>query len=123
MGGAWAQRDAWYESRIHPYYSYSWPVNFGYRSRPRSYSSKRFTEDWKDRDPEICDPDDGLGSCAEAETDALSDSVLLSEGMDQEEVMLLLGSPLQSVKMGEREVWKYSAFSLLFEFGTLKEIR
>ncbi len=73
-----------------------------------------FVEEWKDQDPrqEQQDP-----------SDPLSESLLLQEGMSQDEVIRILGSPLQRVQLANREIWKYSGYSLLFEGGALKEMR
>lgn len=75
------------------------------------YSSQKFVDEWRHQD------------VASGNTVSLEDSILLDEGMTQEEVMGVLGSPLQRIRMGGREVWKYSAYSLFFEEGLLREIR
>lgn len=77
-----------------------------------NYSSRNFVEQWK-----------GRNTLAEGVPSSFAQSVLLSEGMAQEQVVRRLGSPVQRIRLGEREVWKYSAYSLLFEAGLLKEIR
>lgn len=73
-----------------------------------------FVEEWGDQDPQQLEADPA-GS--------LSESLLLQEGMSPEEVMRVLGSPLQRIEMADRQVWKYSGYSLLFEGGALKEMR
>ncbi|HEY2931503.1 MAG TPA: hypothetical protein VGK99_07130 [Acidobacteriota bacterium] len=77
-----------------------------------SYASQPFVEEWKGREPIMKGP-----------APDLTQSTLLAEGMQEEEVVKRLGSPLQRIQLGERQVWKYSGFSLLFESGLLKEIR
>lgn len=44
----------------------------------------------------------------------------LKEGMKEDEVAEVVGVPLQRWHEGEREIWKYSAFRLVFEGGRLK---
>ena len=70
-----------------------------------------YVERWKDQQPQP------------ASGGSLADSLLLREGMDPEDVMKALGSPLKKIELGRREVWQYSGYSLLFEGGGLKEIR
>ena len=82
-----------------------------FRSEP-NYTSRSFVQEWKDRPP-----------VPKARSAGLTESILLSEEMSQEGVMELLGSPVQRVRLGERELWKYSGYSLLFETGRLQEIR
>lgn len=77
-----------------------------------SYDSQHFVEEWKNRDPIM-----------KGQAPDLTQSTLLAEGMREEEVVKRLGSPLHRIQLGERQVWKYSGFSLLFESGMLKEIR
>lgn len=85
----------------------------GYWGRaPRHYSGAYFVSEWIDRDP--------VGA---SQGTGLEESILLREGMSQEDVMGILGSPNQRVRLKQREVWKYSAFSLLFEAGVLVELR
>jgi len=110
-----------------PFYSYS-PFGayglyghdfFGYQTfgpMPAMYNSALFIEEWKDRDPIA-----GRGS--ESQVSTVQQSILLADGMDEEQVMRAVGSPVQRVQLGERTVWKYSGYSLLFEGGKLKEIR
>lgn len=75
------------------------------------YSSRSFVEAWKD----LPVPDEGESR--------ISRSLVLSEGMEEEKVVQVLGSPLSRIRMGERQVWKYSGYSLLFVDGKLREIR
>lgn len=79
---------------------------------PTLYTSRTFVEQWRDRDPVGPSPGEGA-----------TRSTLLSQGMDEAEVMGKLGSPVERVVLRDREVWKYSGYSLLFEGGRLKEIR
>ena len=67
-----------------------------FRSEP-SYTSRSFVQEWKDR-----------GLVSQAQSTTLTESILLSEGMSQEGTMELLSSPVQRVRLGEREFWKYS---------------
>lgn len=85
-----------------------------YGAKPALYDSQRFVDEWKDRDP---------AQLSESRKPSLSESILLKEGMSEEQVIQAVGAPLQKVQMGDRTVWKYSGYSLLFEGGTLKDIR
>ncbi|MBI4457133.1 MAG: hypothetical protein HY644_14720 [Acidobacteria bacterium] len=85
---------------------------YGMAPDPRIYEDRGFVEEWKNRDPFVT----GRGP-------DFRQSMLLSEGMEEEEVMKRLGSPSERIQLGEREVWKYSGYSLFFEGGKLKEIR
>jgi len=106
----------------YPYGGYGSPRGmqfFGYQGfepLPTLYNSARFVEEWKDRDPTA-----ERGS--ESQDSALQQSILLKEGMDEDQVVQAIGSPVQRVQLGERTVWKYSGYALLFEGGKLKEIR
>ena len=111
------------------------PDGFRYHAGPRIYSPFAFgpagsynsfsvgpyqsgwdwlVQEWADQDPRK--PPDASRS-------TLSESLLLKEGMDEEAVMSVLGSPVQRVTLGSKEVWKYSGYSLLFEKGRLTEMR
>ena len=98
-----------------PLYFQMWNTGWGYGRYPREslYSSKNFVEQWKDRPPEK----------AAGEAMDLDDSPILSPGMAEEEVVMLLGTPLKRVTFEAREVWEYSSFSLVFENGILIEMR
>jgi hypothetical protein len=50
-------------------------------------------------------------------------SVRLEEGMSQNRVLDAVGPPSRKVLLGLKEIWEYKGYSLLFESGTLKEIR
>ena len=52
-----------------------------------------------------------------------AETVRLTEGMGQQEVLESVGSPKRKILLGLREVWEYAGFSLLFESAVLKEIR
>ncbi|HXK60524.1 MAG TPA: hypothetical protein PLP42_11590 [Acidobacteriota bacterium] len=97
-----------------PYY-YGFSGYYGMGPQPALYNSARFVEEWKDRDP--------VTAKGESQGSSLQESILLSEGMDEDQVVQAIGSPLQRVQLGERSVWKYSGYSLLFQNGKLKEIR
>jgi len=90
------------------------PVYYGWsnRARPKNYSSAYFVQQWKDRDP--------LAGSGDRVMDR---SLLLSRGMSDAAVMGQLGSPIQRSRLGNRELWRYSPYSLLFESGVLTEIR
>lgn len=90
------------------------PIYHGltYRIRPKNYSSTYFVQRWKDRDP-----------LAGSGDQVMDRSLLLSRGMTDAAVVGRLGSPIQRSRIGNRELWRYSAYSLLFEAGVLTEIR
>jgi hypothetical protein len=71
-----------------------------------------FIEQWADRNP-----------FAPTTSSNLSGSQLLVEGMNEEEVMKALGTPVERISLGETQVWKYSGFSVRFQAGKLKELR
>jgi len=50
-------------------------------------------------------------------------SVRLEKGMSREEVLDFTGQPSRKILMARKEIWEYKHFSLLFEAGTLIEIR
>lgn len=79
----------------------------GYADEDSDWS---FVEEWKDRDPIPA-------------ANSLGDSILLEADMGEDEVMARLGSPTDRIRLADREIWKYSGYSLLFESGKLKEIR
>lgn len=79
---------------------------------PKQYSSEYFVKQWLNKDPF----DLNVGS-------GFSTSGLLSAGMSEEEVVKVLGVPLQRYRVGARDVWKYSAYTLYFQSGVLSEIR
>jgi hypothetical protein len=99
----------------YPYWSsYHQFPQFGYSAD--LYNSQRFVDEWKNRDPQL----DAEYSSGDG---GLARSTVLAEGMTEEQVLGAVGSPLETVSMGTRSVWKYSGYSLLFEGGSLKEIR
>jgi hypothetical protein len=51
---------------------------------------------------------------------SFSGSSKLKAGMSEEDVTAIVGVPLQRFASGEGEIWKYSAFRLVFEGGQLK---
>jgi len=53
----------------------------------------------------------------------LAESLVLREGMSQDEVMNQIGSPSSRLVRGSQEVWRYSGYSLAFEQARLKELR
>jgi hypothetical protein len=75
------------------------------------YSSDKFVQEWKDRAP------------VKSASSGLEDSPILSQGMTEDEVVFVLGTPLQKIRFEGREIWKYSSFSLVFDNGKLKELR
>ena len=50
--------------------------------RPRNYSSREFIEEWRDQEPDLCGDEVDGGDCEPVD---FSDSILLSEGMTQED--------------------------------------
>ena len=52
-----------------------------------------------------------------------AETIRLTEGMGQQEVLETVGSPKRKILLGLKEVWEYARFSLLFESAALKEIR
>lgn len=50
-------------------------------------------------------------------------SVQLERGMSRDEVLDSAGQPSRKILMARKEIWEYKHFSLLFESGTLTEIR
>jgi hypothetical protein len=79
---------------------------------PQVDGSGVFVDQWVNRTPS-----------SDSSGQSLSSSSLLKEGMSEEEVMGRLGSPLERNRIAEREVWKYSGYSLIFVGGKLKEWR
>ncbi len=71
-----------------------------------------FLEQWRNQNPFT----DRKGS-------GFAGSLLLSEGMQEEEVIKVMGSPIDRTSSGDSQVWKYSGFSLYFQDGKLKELR
>ncbi|MBI2822838.1 MAG: hypothetical protein HYX74_11505 [Acidobacteria bacterium] len=101
-----------------PFPGYSWlPAPYwgtgGYGAESGAEPGGRggFVEEWKNRDP------------FHAERRQEIRSIVLSEGLSEDEVVARVGSPLQRIQLGDREVWRYSGYSLLFEKGLLTEIR
>ena len=86
----------------------TWPWN--YTDQPTD--TDRFVESWKDQDP-----------FENRASSGFSQSALLQEGMSAEEVVQAVGSPAERFRLGQRETWKYSSYSLVFEQGELKQIR
>ena len=75
-------------------------------------TTNTFAEQWANRNPFEMPTSSGLAG-----------SPLLSEGMKEEEVIKILGSPVDRTKLGDVEVWKYSGYSLYFTGGVLKSLR
>jgi hypothetical protein len=71
-----------------------------------------FVNQWEHQDP-----------ISRAAHDSLSQSMLLKPGMAPDEVMQLLGSPLSRDRFEQREIWRYSGYSLIFEAQRLKGLR
>ncbi len=87
---------------------------YGYYG-PSPPSTWDWVDEWRDRQPQQ-EPETDEGSL-------LSRSVLLAVGMSDEEVMGILGTPIERIGLGVTEIWKYSSYSLFFENGELKEMR
>ena len=86
----------------------TWPWN--YTDQPTD--TDLFVERWKDQDP-----------FENRTSSGFSQSALLQEGMNEEEVVKAVGSPAEKFRLGHLETWKYSSYSLVFEQGALKQIR
>ena len=86
------------------FFSWSW----GYTDEPTD--TDHFVEAWKDKDPF-----ENRGSSG------FSKSALLRKGMNEEEVIGAIGSPAEKIRLGPRETWQYSSYSLVFEGGTLRQ--
>ena len=86
----------------------TWPWN--YTDQPTD--TDLFVESWKDQDP-----------FENRASSGFSQSALLQEGMNEEEVVRAVGSPAEKFRLGPSETWKYSSYSLVFEQGALKQIR
>ncbi len=87
----------------------TWP-SWNYAEQPSD--TDHFVATWQDRDPF----EDSVNS-------GFSGSALLREGMSEEEVVQAVGSPAEKIRLGPREIWKYSSYALVFQEGGLKEIR
>lgn len=55
--------------------------------------------------------------------ETLRESLLLKEGMSPAEVMVRIGSPSSRQVWQSQEIWRYPAYSLVFEDARLKELR
>lgn len=107
-GGSWNHRLGSFGEA--PYWA---PYGNLFRERNQlQYSSARFIEKWADREPEKI-----------ASESRIEQSLILAPGMSEEEVVKILGTPLQRRRLEGREVWKYSSYSLWFESGVLTEIQ
>ena len=111
MDGRFLYRGGYY-SGMYP----GWGYYGQFGPQPALYPSQSFVEQWRDYNPLH-------QTSAGSQKSTLAQSILLAEGMTEEQVLGAVGSPIQKVTLGERTVWKYSGYSLLFEGGTLKEIR
>ena len=89
-----------------------WGVRTPHVSGPSNYLSHRFVDQWKDRKPAPA-----LQSAHPVQ------SLLLSEGMSEEEVVRRIGMPIERTRSVERELWQYSGYALVFEVGRLRGIR
>jgi len=81
-------------------------------SVPKSSTTSWFVEQWKDRQP-----------FSAHQSTTLPESSLLSIGMLEDEIVRVLGSPLEKISTDTPVIWKYSSFSLRIENGKLAEIR
>jgi hypothetical protein len=129
QGSAFEQMGTYRENYQNPYYRNSYYRGSYYNYPPQSffmlnsawgrgrfrqenlYSSDKFVQEWKDRAP------------VKKEASGLEDSPILSPGMNEDEVVFVLGTPLQRIRFEGKEIWKYSSFSLVFDNGKLTELR
>jgi len=80
-------------------------------SVPENSTTSRFVEQWKDRQPFLVHQSTNLRSS------------LLSIGMLEDEIVRVLGSPLEKIAIDTVVIWKYSSFSLRIENGKLVGLR
>ncbi len=104
-------RGSYYNYPTQPFFMMNSAWGRGRFRQENLYSSDKFVQEWKDRDP------------VKNEASGLEDSPILSPGMTEDEVVLKLGTPLRKVRFEGREIWKYSSFSLVFDNGKLTELR
>ena len=104
-------RDSSLPLASYPYFYGQYP-GYGPPMDWQNSATNSFVEQWANRNPFDIPRSGGL-----------TGSPLLSEGMKEEEVVRILGSPMQKTSLGEVEVWKYSSYSLYFEGGVLKSLR
>jgi hypothetical protein len=81
-------------------------------SVPESSTTNLFVEEWKDRRP-----------FSAHHSTSLPGSSLLSIGMLEDEIVRVLGSPLEKISTDTVVIWKYSSFSLRIENGKLAGLR
>jgi hypothetical protein len=81
-------------------------------SVPESSTTSRFVEQWKDRQP-----------FSAHQSTSLPESSLLTLGMLEDEIVRVLGSPLEKISTETLVIWKYSSFSLRIENGKLAGLR
>jgi hypothetical protein len=83
-----------------------------YGGVPESSATARFVEQWKEPQPLASDW-----------STVLSESSLLTIGMPEDEIVKVLGSPLEKTSTGTAVIWKYSSLSLRIENGKLSGVR
>jgi hypothetical protein len=81
-------------------------------SVPESSTTSGFVEEWKDRGP-----------FSAHRSTSLPGSSLLSIGMLEDEIVRVLGSPIEKISTDSVVIWKYSSFSLRIENGKLAGLR
>ena len=111
FGGAFRGRGGSLPLASYPFFYGQYP-GYGPPMGWQNSNTNSFVEQWANRNPFDAPKSGGLAG-----------SPLLSEGMKEEEVIKILGSPIQKTSLGEVEVWKYSSFSLYFQGGVLKSLR
>ncbi|HLV01923.1 MAG TPA: hypothetical protein VKZ59_11690 [Acidobacteriota bacterium] len=86
-------------------------AGLGFVGKGKTSSSLFFIERWKDFEP--------TKPMEKGETS----SKLLKPGQSKEAVMRSLGSPVERIRFADKEIWKYSGYSLVFVSGLLQEVR
>ena len=89
----------------------------GWLAPPTQLSSRsdRFVSEWIAKEPVSAEPESAFSD--------LSQSLLLKQGMNENEVVLSVGSPITRTASRSHEIWTFSSFDLLFAEGRLQGIR
>jgi len=94
LGGSFLGIDGNLSAAPYPYFYGQYP-GYGMPMDSQNDNSNSFVEQWLNRNP-----------FEEPKSSNLAGSPLLSEGMTEEEVIKLVGGPIQKNSLGEIEVWK-----------------